>query len=193
MQTGSRLHYVFHQYLLCPDGWAELIHSACVLFMGLHVSLCVSRGSGGSSVQHVPGKFVITSVKSGREREKSSKKVGKSRDRWRNIGVGWAIKREGKRGNFRNTGGIYRVKKGGWKSPGVDVRKLSLLGLAPSTKILACIHWTCLLCACPIYHSVPSTFSPLCCFVSHPSLGSTESSTEPSPDTLIIWIWISIC
>lgn len=56
-------------------GEFKLIHSACVLFMGVHVCWCVSRGSGGSSVQHVPGRFVITSVRSGREREKTRKKV----------------------------------------------------------------------------------------------------------------------
>lgn len=68
--------------------------------MGVHVSWCVSRGSGGSSVQHVPGKFVITSVKSGGEREKSSKKVGKSGDRWRNIGGGVSYIKRRKEGEY---------------------------------------------------------------------------------------------
>lgn len=109
-------------------------------------------------------------------------------------GQGRAIKREGERGNMRdrgNMGGTYRFKGRGWNSLGEDVKKLSLLGLAPLTEILAGVHWTCLLCGWSIYHSVSNTFSPLCCFVSHPSLGSIESSAAPSPDTLIIRLWIT--
>lgn len=57
---------------------------------------CVSRDSGGSSAQHVPGKFCHHPCE---EREKSGGKEGKSGDRWRR-----AIKREGTRGNMRDRG-----------------------------------------------------------------------------------------
>lgn len=87
-------------------------------------------------------------------------------------------------------GGTSRVDGKDWNSPGEDLRKLSLLAFTPPMETLACVHRTCLFCAWSIYHSVSNTFSPLCCFVCHPSLGSIESSAEPSPHTLIIRLWI---
>lgn len=51
-------------------------------------------------MQHVPGKFFITSMKSGGEREKGSKKEGKSGDRWRNIEGGVSYKKRRKEGEY---------------------------------------------------------------------------------------------
>lgn len=60
---------------------------------GVDVFWCGSRGPGGSSVQHVPGRFCHHLC------EKSGKKEGKSRDRPRGkSGEERAIKREGTRG-----------------------------------------------------------------------------------------------
>lgn len=59
VKSGCILHFIFHHCPLSP-GWygnRELIHSAYVLRVAVHECRCVSRGSGGSSMKHMPGKF----------------------------------------------------------------------------------------------------------------------------------------
>lgn len=89
------------------------------------------------------GSSVITSVKGGGERNRTARRKRRGETDGEISGEGRAIKREGERGNIRdrgNMGGTYRFEGKGWNSPGEDVRKLSLLGLAPPTDILACVH-----------------------------------------------------
>lgn len=87
---------MFHRHVFSPGGYGkvELIHSTCVPC----VCVGVSRDSGGSSVQHVLGKFCHHLCEEWR-REGGEGREGKSGDRWRDIRGGRAIKRvrEGKR------------------------------------------------------------------------------------------------
>lgn len=103
MLTGSGL-YIFHHHLLCPGGYAEieLIHSACVhASMGEHVCWCVSRGSGGSSVQHVPGKVCHHLCEEwSREGEESGEGKGRAESRWRNIRGGQSYKKRREEGEY---------------------------------------------------------------------------------------------
>lgn len=73
-------------------------------------------------------------MKSAGEREKRSKKEGKRGDRWRNIRGRKRFKKQKERG------GIW-VGHTEWRGVAETLlRRLSLLGLAPLTDIVACVH-----------------------------------------------------
>lgn len=187
---------MFHHHLLSPGGYSkvELIHSTCVLCMGVYVSWCMSRGSRGSSAQHVPRKFCHHLRE---EWRRAARRTGRGETDGGISGEGRPIKREGRRGNMRdrmNMGGTYRVEERGWNFPGEDVKKLSLLGFAPQTEILAYVHWTCLLRACSIYHSVSNTFSPYSVASSliHLSEVLKGALGQVRTHTLIIRLWIAL-
>lgn len=73
--------------------------------MGVHVCWCVSRGSGGSSVQHVPGKFCHHLRERVEERgRRAMRRKGRGETDGGISGEGRPIKREGERGSMRDRG-----------------------------------------------------------------------------------------
>lgn len=92
------------------------------------------------------GCSVITSLKSGGERDRSDEN-----DLWRNIRGRDAIKRDAKRGNC---GGRHRVEEKDQNSLGEDA-KHSLLGLNPLKEPLAHVECTCLPSSISWTHSNP--------------------------------------
>lgn len=92
------------------------------------------------------GCSVITSLKSGGERDRSDEN-----DLWRNIRGRDAIKRDAKRGNC---GGRHRVEGKDQNSLGEDA-KHSLLGLNPLKEPLAHVECTCLPSSISWTHSNP--------------------------------------
>lgn len=111
---------MFHHNLLSPGGYGtvELIHSTCVLCMGgyLCVGVCLETLEV-HLLNTCQGSSVITSVKSGGEREergiRAARRKGRAETDGKISGEGGAIKREGKRGNIRDRGnmaGTYIVE-----------------------------------------------------------------------------------
>lgn len=124
----------------------------------MNVGMCVGRLWRFPSCNTCPGRSVITSAKGEGGKERS----GAAR-RWETVGgasgEGKAIKSWRRTKERRDKG---RREKGAETLRG-RMRESAPCWVSPLGKaeILAHVHWTCPLCAWPIYHSVSNTFPHL--------------------------------
>lgn len=169
-------YFIFHHHLIGP-GWygnPALIHSAYVLHVAVHECRCVFRGSGGSSMQHMPGKFC-------HHLSEEQRRVGQQC---------WERPME----EYKGKGSYKKRWKEGWlwwETQGGRCKKALPIGFNPSDRTLgSCSVNTSHPCLV-IYHSVPDAFfhnSELCRHWSTLQRGNIQVQEIPACK----WICLSL-